>query len=286
MAGREPDPLELQAAAVVVEYVGGEAVSRDGVDAPSGAHDFDINHPDGRTIALEVTTIADTKLQRFYAIMGDTDWLAPELGTNWSIRLPEPQAGQPIIRPKRRMPTIASALAALESYGISQLEWHTLDPWALLPDSTPPDVREAIVKLRSAGVTSARSTGQKPDEVARLYFGTHGGATGNPDQLNELVVERADVKCEKLAAAQASERHLFIWLTDSYPDAELAFATLPPPAPPSIPADIDVVWLAGFVGPIRLWRLRPPGGWEIVDDGRAGRTVYGRRQFPVVDRDP
>jgi hypothetical protein len=40
---------------------------------------------------------------------------------------------------------------------------------------------------------------------------------------------------------------------------------LPPPAPPLIPATVDVVWLAW---PIRLWQLRPPGGWEIVETGR------------------
>lgn len=102
--------------------------------------------------------------------------------------------------------------------------------------------------------------------MSRLFFSTHGGAVSNPDKLNALAVEQVEKKYQKLArVAEASERHLFVWLTDTYPDAELAFATLPPPAAPSIPPDLDVVWLARYALPIHVWRLGPPDGWEPVD---------------------
>jgi hypothetical protein len=271
MAGSEPTPRELQAGEVVAERVGGTLESRDGSHAAPGMYDFDIHLPDGRVIALEVTTIADFKVVGFHNLMGDTMWVAPELNTDWWVALPDPEGGQPVIKIKRSKPTMVSALAALEAHGITQLEPDMLDRLELLPESTPPVVREGIKKLSAMGIRLVYSTGQRSDDVAQLLFSAHGSASGNPDQLNDLVLERVEAKREKLAAgeaAEASQRHLFIWLTDSYPDAELAFSTMTPPAPPPIPSIIDVVWLARFAWPIRLWRLRPPGGWELVDAGR------------------
>jgi hypothetical protein len=242
---------------------------RDRAGAPAGTHDFDIALPDGRRIALEVTTIADAKVQGFHNVMGDTDWLGPGLRADWWVGLREPEAGRPVIRIKRQKPKIVEALATLEAHGVSALERDALAPWARPPEPTPPAVRDAIGKLTAAGVLHIRSIGEKRDDVARLFFSSQGGATSDPDQLNALVVERVGTKRGKLAAAEASERHLFIWLGDSHPGAELAFSTLQPPPPPPIPTDVDVVWLARLAYPIRLWRLRPPGGWEIVDSGRS-----------------
>lgn len=108
---------------------------------------------------------------------------------------------------------------------------------------------------------------------------------GNPDQLNALVLDAVRENHAKLVAAQASERHLFLWLTDTYPDAEWAFSTLPPPPAPSIPSDLDVVWLARYASPIHLWRLRPPDGWEPVDNQGRGqhRQLSGRVVTPLCD---
>ncbi len=270
MSGREHDPRELHAAAAIAERLAGTADSRDGVSAPPGTHDFDIYLPDGRVVALEVTSIADRDVVAFHNLMGDTVFLAPRLKADWWIRVPDPEAGQPAIRVKRAKPTILAALELLEAQAVSELEQDVLDPWARLPGSTPRAVHEAIEKLRSVEVTSVRSTGQRPGGLARLLFSAHGSASGNPDQLNELVISCVKADLHKLKAARdrngaaVSERHLFIWLTDSYPDAELAFSTMPPPAPPAIPPVIDVVWLATFAWPIRLWCLRPPGPWEVV----------------------
>lgn len=265
MAGREPTPGELQAAALVAEQVGGKEVPRDGVGAPAGMHDFDIQLPGGRCIALEVTAVAHPDVVAFHNLMGDTEWVAPTLQTDWWVALPDPEPGRPAIRVKQTKPEIVSALATLEAHDITQLDPGMLDEWVRLPESTPPAVIEAIGRLGSIGIRFVRSTGQRADDVARLLFSSHGSASSNADQLNDLVAERVEAKQKKLAAAQAPECHLFIWLTDSYPDAELAFSTLPPPpAAPPIPPSIDVVWLARWAWPIRLWRLLPAKGWEVV----------------------
>lgn len=56
--------VEIKHAAVVVaERVGSSERLRDSAGARAGTHDVDIALPDGRLIALEVTTIADPKVQ-------------------------------------------------------------------------------------------------------------------------------------------------------------------------------------------------------------------------------
>jgi hypothetical protein len=56
MAGREPAPDELAAADVVAGALGGRWESRGGEGDPPGMDDFDVILPDGRSIALAVTS--------------------------------------------------------------------------------------------------------------------------------------------------------------------------------------------------------------------------------------
>jgi hypothetical protein len=100
-------------------------------------------------------------------------------------------------------------------------------------------------------------------------FTGHGGAGGNPEQVNMLVWGRAAAKAAKLGAAGGDEAHLFVWVDGfTYPDAELGMATMgPPQTTPTVPPGIDVAWAAtvgsaGLAG--RPWRLEPPGNWEVI----------------------
>ena len=265
MAGREPDEAELVAAAVVADHLGGKEEHRDGPGAPDAMHDYDVILPDGSRVALEVTIVADPDAMSFDTVMGDTTWTAAGVRADWNIALPFPEPGRPAIRIKRNTPRLIAALATLEAHGISQLGPGELDPEARFQVSIPSAVLEAIAKLTSIGVTFVGSTSQREGEVARLRFVSPGSVVADPDQLTELVAAAAVDKRRQLAAAtDATERHLFIWLFGTYADAEQAFsAHLPPPQPPPIPPGIDVVWLAN--GSTLLWRLRPPGGWEVVE---------------------
>lgn len=74
MSGRELTPAEKAAGEMVAEALGGSAISRDG---ERGSHDFDIELPDGRTIALEVTAAADGGLVAVHASRSGNEWPAP-----------------------------------------------------------------------------------------------------------------------------------------------------------------------------------------------------------------
>jgi hypothetical protein len=81
-----------------------------------------------------------------------------------------------------------------------------------------------------------------------------------------VVEEHAGYNIDKLrAATEVAERHLFISIPLSQPSAELAMATLRPPATaPSLPKDLDVVWVANWKV-LRIWRVRAGSGWEVLD---------------------
>jgi hypothetical protein len=66
MAGREPDAFELRAGEIVAALLMGQAVSRDGLGAPDGMHDYDVDLVDGRRVALEVTTATDSDLESLH----------------------------------------------------------------------------------------------------------------------------------------------------------------------------------------------------------------------------
>jgi len=82
MAGREPTPEELAAADVIADALGGRWESRDGEDAPPGMHDFDVILPDGRCIALEVTSAIDG------AVVALSDAASDKKGDNSAGPLP------------------------------------------------------------------------------------------------------------------------------------------------------------------------------------------------------
>jgi hypothetical protein len=131
------------------------------------------------------------------------------------------------------------------------------------------EMHEALITMFDVGVSRAQ-VWNTPEQgkQGEILFMIREGVSSDPGLLNDLVVDRARKKVEKLRATEATERHLFIWMDSTYPSAELAFATRPPPPAPSIPTDVDVVWLVeptGWPNHVRIWRLRRLGEWEVVD---------------------
>jgi hypothetical protein len=133
---------------------------------------------------------------------------------------------------------------------------------------------EATVKIAELDVLSVRPMGPPPDasRTARLFASIRAGFSPDIDKVNRLVTEAAKANVKKLAAAEADERHLLVWIDPSAAEAEFAvFQGQPPSAPPELPSGVVVVWVAahgfvdiGKVGVTRFWRVQPSEGWEQV----------------------
>jgi hypothetical protein len=269
MAGREPAPEELAAADVVAGALGGRWESRDGEDDPPGMHDFDVILPDGRCIALEVTSAIDGAVVALSdAAFGregrQQRWPAPGLTNDWILTIP-----QPPVRVAEMMSAMLPILQAFEEHGHADVDPHINCAYVNPRSEMPAPVVEAARRMVDLGVTRARVLAPRADGDAEVFVTISGGFAGDPGAVNRLVAERAEPKREKLARAKAdsaSECHLFIWLDGTQPGAELAVATMPPPPGPDIPLEVDVVWLATppLATPEKLWRARQSAGWEVL----------------------
>jgi hypothetical protein len=137
----------------------------------------------------------------------------------------------------------------------------------LYPGEADPALVEAVRRLVELGVDHGRVWAV--DGEPRLFFIGHGGLAADPDEVNRLVERHAHASdnLKKLDAADADERHLFVWITGSHPQAELAMHACGPPASaPVLPEGVDVVWAQNESG--HLWRVRRGDDWEEIQPPR------------------
>jgi len=269
MAGREPAPEELAAAEVVAGALGGRWESRDGEDDPLGMHDFDVTLPDGRCIALEVTSAIDgAVLALSDAAFGregrQRRWAAAGLTNDWIVTIP-----QRPVRVAEMMNAMLPILEAFEVHGHADVDPHVDYVYNSPRSELPTPVVDAARRMIELGVTRARVLAPRADGNAEMFVTISDGFAGDPGAVNRLVAERSEPKREKLARAKAdsaSECHLFIWLDGTQPEAELAVGRLPPPPAPDIPLEVDVVWLATppLATPEKLWRAQQSAAWEVL----------------------
>lgn len=252
---------EKAAGRIVAQQVGGaKAIPRDVPGAPNGTHDLDVELPDGRVIAVEVTSARKAKLVSIYATAFGRRWEAPSLSAHWQAAF---ESGKPLDVP-RLAAGVVPHLELLEKRGVTEAGTITSNAWR----GAGEEVVSAVRQIKELGATHVRRWNEPaPGEVPLLLFSGHQGVGGDPGAVNALVEERARAKVDKLVASGADERHLFVWIDGSHSDAELGMATMPPPATtPSLPTGIDVVWAAssGMAHELYgcLWRLEPPRGWE------------------------
>ena len=224
MAGREPAPEELAAADIVAGALGGRWKSRDGAGDPPGMHDFDVILPDGRCVALEVTSAIDgAAVALSDAAFGregrEQRWPAPGLANDWIVTIPR--------RPGRvveMMSAMLPILEAFEEHGHTDVDPHITYAYVSPRSELPAPVVEAARRMVELGVTRARALAARVERDAEMFITISGGTAGDPAAVNRLVAERAEQKRKKLAKASADERHLFVWLDRTQPGAELAIA--------------------------------------------------------------
>ncbi len=262
--GFEPD--EETAGKIIAQQLGGTPLARDVPGAGEGVHDLDIKMPDGQRVPVEVTSVADGAIEALRKLALGREWPAPSLGHHWWLGVPNDGS----VQVKALMTKVVPHLEVLEQNDIEQVGGVARGA-RRAPDGAGQDVADATRMVFELGADRAtRLRTPKPGETALVMASVHGGISSDFDLLNAAVAECAAAKAAKLAAAEGSERHLFVWIRPSAPGVELAMATLPPPEEtPTMPEGLDVVWVA--TGPTtpgalfgQLWRLRPPGGWEML----------------------
>ncbi len=260
MPGRALKAEEVAAGEIVAGHVGGEAKPRDVPGAPDASHDVDIKLLDGRRIALEVTSAADPELRSMRVAAYEKVWNAPSLSANWWVSF----AGGSQVQIKAMMRGLEANLRILEEHGVTGVGTFSSAQGADTSDA----VAEATRQILGGRITGAGSLGAPaPGESARMLLSSHRGFTAGGHEVNAVVADAAEANVKKLLAADADERHLFVWIDEDA--AELEIGTQPPPAAvPTLAGGIDVVWAAKRAAPgalfERLWRLQPPGGWEAL----------------------
>lgn len=171
-----------------------------------------------------------------------------------------------------RLRTVVDILADLEAAGIVSIG----------TPGSPHVPRGAVRSLAHHGVSRALSLEEDPGE-ARIAFAPtpHWPAPGHsPCHLVNDVVEDeawADADARRADPVHPGERHLFVWLDPADLEVRAAMEADSPPAPPVLPAGLDVVWVArrasrrsGLVAD-RIWQTGASAQWEPLAPVR--RTI-------------
>lgn len=240
-------------------------MSRDCPGAPDNMHDFDLVGDE--VIAVEVTRAArDPDISMWTAINKRT-WHAPTLHRRWTISVVQPsETAAPRIKKLHR--EAEKLLAVLENSGVGEFE--SRSPERRVGDQA----LDAIAGLARLGVVRGREIGPPgAGEVPHIYVGSSGGFTTSPEAINARASMEIQGNITKLRAANADQRHLFIWVHSTAHEVELALHQNHPPGPLQMPEGLDTVWLArpgfhGYDAPLyRLWRAERGRGWEILVTG-------------------
>jgi hypothetical protein len=203
VAGRELDPREIAAADLVTSMIGGRAVPKDVGDAPEKTVDFLIEDlPNLRTAALEVTSIADPRVvSQLQAAFGRT-WSSPDLSQIWAVALSRSDPNQNITRLIKAMTPL---LVMFEREGETKVEVDYSPRYQPKPAHISEEMHEARITMLDNGVSRAQvwNTPQQ-GKHGEILFMIREGVSSDPGLLNELVVDRAKKKVEKLRAMEAN----------------------------------------------------------------------------------
>jgi hypothetical protein len=247
-------------AAAVVEYVLRARVERRDVPgADRGTVDAEVIYPDGRTAALEITSV--------------------EASSTWHLRArlnrmkPTDAPGQLmwVIRPKSiaeldRLVTIHERVIAIcEQYGAPNPEFLPFDVIAADPDLTWLAWEDARGGMSGHPVPkNPRIFWEQPIEVAVFSSEAEAIASG---VAAELLVEPSVGHIAKLLRDSHHERHLFLIIGATGLGTAAAFSLVGaeevPNAHPELPEGVDHLWLGpGWGETVTVWTRGQ--GWRNV----------------------
>jgi hypothetical protein len=265
------EDIELEAAWTVAALVAGRPARRDKQGAPDGTHDFDILLPDGRTIALEVTSSTVGEVVGMWKAIRELDWCIPGLTRSWSAQLQAAgpgKAGTAVRRFHQQAAQWFNILGAEVPYGAGDV----IGDAAKLPLSEK--AKEAVAKLKALGAKGATAVdatvnGGKP----AIVVGTVGpGGFIGWSAVDAAVETALTDNADKLAKASADERHLFLWVDNTDNPSYVAMATFSPAGEaPNFKGRADVVWVGlwmngvlGWTNVHSLWKATSGSAWEQI----------------------
>lgn len=262
-------PEEEDAADVIAAYLG--------VDRPintdvNGEADLGFRTIDGRSAAVEVTTLTDSVVKSAMSAwvkQRERNNDMPLLDNSWVVAVPTKNVRYPGLA-KRLEPH----LRVLEDNDIEHLDDMIV---ARMP---PGEVRVAGVAVLAERVIDARVFHTKDPSVRRLFYTPMGSwvSKGADDGLRIIEEHLADNpdNHRKLARAGADQSHLFLWLdSDTNGAVAATFTALEerdgrlielPSRPPSLPEPITHLWVV-HRGTGRGWMYSPDDGWRTMDGG-------------------
>lgn len=265
-----------KSAKIVLEAVLPGAKLTYGDQQSHGEYDFDLQHPDGRFAAVEVTTSVDQRqmltLAAIHSKRKSPVIAVSQCKKTWMIT-PMQNAKINTIRAKAD-----TYLAVLEDAGISQFSAFEAYESKQIREAgleemfggrVVPQCVESIcddLMLQGGGVIS-------PEGSARIILGFpgYGGAVGADCAINAGKTEawKKDIR-KKLGAAATNERHLVVYIHVMNGLAWTALSDCdPPPTLPELPPEIDQIWLLGDIGgraanEFVIWRASKKMHWQKV----------------------
>jgi hypothetical protein len=288
---RERWDSETDAELLLEHFTGGRA---ERVDPGGGAiplHDTDIHMPDGTTIAVEVTRHNRPSELATQGEVAKRDWRFEALRFNWVVDAISSFDVNALHR------DVGALLSRLEEADITSvlLRSEMFDA-ETHRQASPEEHRYALM---AAGVLDV---GQRLFNMGlRLIYQLEEASSGDatvtvsgasrvgstsPAAIISAVEHHAalpDNRAKLAAATDRAERHLLIWAESSRDGVVAAFdfsttfgdAGLPD-VEPSLPDEIDSVWIATALDPSHVWRYSKTAGWEDLGFFRREQTPRNR----------
>jgi hypothetical protein len=252
---------EREACLIAERALGAVAQACD-VGGRQGAVDAMLTLHHGRTAAFEITNLAAEGALHTASLLARDQHRWPLPGDwFWSIEVGSPKDLRRLKRCYKKI------ILMCERQGVEhpeQIAW---------PQSADPDLQWLVQQSSCNMIGDSGQLAKNMSQPGALVFPTSGGGfvdesmSGFADALTAAFQENAHIAphFEKLAKAEADERHLFIALHESaLPfsiSTELTFSETRPREPPPLPDYITHLWLApAFSRRVLLWCQ--PEGWR------------------------
>lgn len=232
-------------AEIIVETLMRGAKMRYRETQSAGEYDFDLVYATGMSVPLEVTMSTDQPTEAIEAAImrsrkGGSFVQRIHCQHDWWVH-PTKHA-----RINKIRTYIDSYLAAIEAEG-----WKDFDSFIDAADSPAIHAILQDLQIEGGNVTKWKSPG--------IEIATPGdGGLVDPALVNEAVEIEAlkDDNKRKLGSAEASEKHLFVYVTHRKYLVWVAVRDgVLPASPPKLPTEITHVWVATWAG---------DGGWHTV----------------------